>query len=203
MSLQTPNTLSPALCVGYATFTDRGPVSPCLVFDPSTTSRGLCSLHWARVCVCLCVWVCVCVCVSSRGSRSLRRLLWGRLNLVMLCVTFLSRTGLPVFLFCSCHLVAVPAYCRHSSSCFFARKRSSCWFETADCEWAEPTWRTARWPLISAGTDITVGNFNPSRTAQVSLITSLITEKEPWLIITATPVHFPQLINYARPMCDV
>lgn len=45
MSLQTPNTLSPALCVGYATFTDRGPVSPRLVFDTSTTSSGLCSLH--------------------------------------------------------------------------------------------------------------------------------------------------------------
>ena len=31
------NTLSPALCVGYATFTDRAPVSPLLVFAPSTT----------------------------------------------------------------------------------------------------------------------------------------------------------------------
>lgn len=41
----SPNspTLSPALCVGYATFADRDPVSPHLVYVSSTTSRSLCS----------------------------------------------------------------------------------------------------------------------------------------------------------------
>lgn len=110
------NTLSPALCVGYATFTDWGPVSPLLVFVPSTTSCGLCSLHRA----CMCVWVCV----PSRGWGSLRGLL--RIHLYsLLCdalchVSLLEGSFLLSFSLSSLYLVVVTVYCWYT--CHFQKE---------------------------------------------------------------------------------
>lgn len=67
--------LSPALCVGYATFTDQFPVSAPIILAPSTTSCGL-----GIYINCVCVGVC-----AFRRSRSFSRLLWSHSLLCGLC----------------------------------------------------------------------------------------------------------------------
>lgn len=50
--------LSPALCVGYATFADQFPVSPPIL--PSSKSAACIFTLTVNVCACVCACVCVC-----------------------------------------------------------------------------------------------------------------------------------------------
>lgn len=93
-------------------------------------------------------------CVASRGSQSLSRLLWNCLY-PLLCDALcnISLQEGPSFT----HFIWLLSLYIVVNLVVFFRKRSFCCFESPDCEWTEPTWKTARWPIISAVTEITVG----------------------------------------------